>query len=412
MRQLLALVLVGLPLAAAAADWQFDAPVELTATGAAAHFHHLDGAGRRHVAAAGQEVAIAWEDDHSGMPQVYLAVMSLGADTPAARYRLSLGEEAYEPAVVAAGPGRWVAAWEQDETVVARVVDGDGPGPVTLLADQGARQVTLAQDGAGGLAAAWAKSTPAGQLLEVASLRVEGREIVLAESPIRVAPLQAHAYQGHPAATWAPGGRLVVAWEDRRAGHTRLYFSSRDQGGTFAPERQLNEHNAPPADGDEALSLGSGVMRVMLATDAGGGLQAIWLDKRNPSSGYAVWGAASTDGGERFGVNAIVQDDLGAAVPQWHAALAGGVGGFVAVWDDTREAWGDEAEPGDVILSTRVDGAWSPDLVVPVASGAGYQGSPAAALGPDGSLHLVWIEKADLSAPSRLFYARALPAAQ
>jgi len=412
MRYLLALVFAGLPIIAGAAEWRFDSPVELTAKDTAAHFHHHDGAGRRHVAAGEQEVAVVWEDDHSGMPQVYMAVLAYGADAPAARYRLSLGDEAYEPAVVAAGDGRWVAAWEQDGTVVARFIDGDGPGPVTPLVEKGARQVTLARDGAGRLAAAWAKSTPVGQLLEATLLRVEGRRIVLADAPTRVAPLQAHAYQAYPAATWAPGGRLVVAWEDRRAGHTRLYYSSRDPGGAFAPARQLNEHNAPPPDAGETLALGSGVMRVMLATDTAGRLQAIWLDKRNPSSGYAVWGASSTDGGKSFGVNTIVQDELGAAVPQWHAALAGGPGGFVAVWDDTRESWGDETEPGDVILSTRVDGAWSPDLVVPVASGEGYQGSPAAALGDDGSLHLVWIEKADLSAPSRLFYASGLPATE
>ena len=103
MRYLLALVFAGLPMVVGAAEWRFETPVELTAKDAAAHFHHHDGAGRRHVAAGKQQVAVVWEDDHSGMPQVYMAVLPYGADTHAARYRLSLGGEAYEPAVVAAG---------------------------------------------------------------------------------------------------------------------------------------------------------------------------------------------------------------------------------------------------------------------------------------------------------------------
>jgi hypothetical protein len=100
----------------------------------------------------------------------------------------------------------------------------------------------------------------------------------------------------------------------------------------------------------------------------------------------------------------MVQDELGAAVPQWHAALAGGVPGFVAAWDDTREGWGDGSEPGDVVLSWNFGSAWSPDLVVPGASGEGYQGSPAVALDPQGDLHLLWIEGDDLSSPTRLRY--------
>lgn len=407
MKYRIAVFAVCLPIAAEAAAWRSEQPQDVTAPGGSAHFHHLDGAGRRHVAAGVGGVAVSWEDDHSGAPQVYIGVRPHESNGFSVHYQLSNGEEAYEPAIVSAGPGRWLAAWEQDEKVVASIIDAEGPGPVTVLAKGGARQVTLASDNAGRLAAVWARSGPAGQLLESASLRISGRTVELDESPLAVAPLQSHAYQGHPAAAWIPDGRLVVAWEDRRAGHTRLFYSSRERGNAFTAERQLNEHNEPPPD--EALNgrLGSGVMRVMLATDAGGNVRAIWLDKRDAASGYAVWGAASADGGLSFGANTIVQDDLGAAVAQWHAALAGGPEGFVAAWDDTREAWGDESESGDVVISTLEGDTWSADWVVPVASGEGYQGSPAVALDQDGVLHLVWIARDNLSAPTRLFYTRA-----
>ena len=329
---------------------------------------------------------------------------------------MSTGDEAYEPAIVSLGQGRWLAAWEQDGVIAARVIDADGSGSVATLSAKGGRQVTLTADGSGRVAAVWARALGDGQVIEAAELRSPGREVEFAQAATRVSPVDDHPYQGFPAATWGADGRLLVTWEDRRAGHTRLFHTWREQGQAFAPERQLNQHFAPTRDGSETAGqnigldrgLGSGVMRVMLGTDDKGAVQTIWLDKRHAASGYAVWGAESKDGGQTFGPNHIVQDDLGAAVQQWHAALAGGKPGFVAAWDDTREAWGDADEPGDVLLSWRKhsDTGWSPDLVVPGASGEGYQGSPAVALDPQGDLHLIWIERDNLSSPSRLRYLR------
>jgi hypothetical protein len=151
-------------------------------------------------------------------------------------------------------------------------------------------------------------------------------------------------------------------------------------------------------------------MRAALAADpVTGVVRAIWLDKRNAASGYAVWGAASGDRGETFGANGIVQDEQGATVAQWHAGLAAAGGRFVAAWDDAREAWSDPDESGDLILSWHDGEAWSADLVVPGASGSGYQGAPAVALDPHGGLHLVWLERADLTAPTALRYLYGRP---
>jgi hypothetical protein len=403
MKRLLACLALWLPAAALASPWAFSEPLTVNDGTADRYFHHLDGAGRRHVAASAAAVAVAWEDDRSGAPQVYAAAKPHAANDFSRQWRLSNGAEAYEPAIVALAEDRWLAAWEQDGAVVARLIEAGIPGPLLPLAPAPSRQVTLAVDPAGRVAAAWVREQAAGQLVEAAELQItEEAARPVAVAP--VAPFDGHAYQGYPALAWGPAGRLVVAWEDRRAGHTRLFHSWREGGGAFAAARQLNEHNAPRGPGGEDLNLGSGVMRVALAGGADGELHAVWLDKRNPSSGYAVWGAASADGGRTFGPNRIVQDELGAAVPQWHAALAAGPAGFVAAWDDTREAWGDSAEPGDVLLSWHHGDGWSADLLVPGASGEGYQGSPAVALDPGGALHLVFIERADLSSPTRLRY--------
>ena len=416
MKRLLLQVTLSLPGIALAAPWSFGEPVTVAGATGSPHYHHLDGAGRQHIAASASEVALVWEDDRSGAPQVYFAVKPRVAESFPRTEQLSTGDEAYEPAIVSLGPGRWLAAWEQDGVIAARVIDADGSGSVATLSAKGGRQVTLTADGSGRVAAVWARALGDGQVIEAAELRSAGREVEFAQAATRVSPVDDHPYQGFPAATWGADGRLLVAWEDRRAGHTRLFHTWRELGQAFAPERQLNQHFAPTGDGPETAGqntgldrgLGSGVMRVMLGADDKGAVQAIWLDKRHAASGYAVWGAESKDGGRSFGPNQIVQDDLGAAVQQWHAALAGGKPGFVAAWDDTREAWGDADEPGDVLLSWRKhsDTGWSPDLVVPGASGEGYQGSPAVALDPQGDLHLIWIERDDLSSPSRLRYLR------
>jgi hypothetical protein len=58
------------------------------------------------------------------------------------------------------------------------------------------------------------------------------------------------------------------------------------------------------------------------------------------------------------------------------------------------------------LFSWKTGGGWSPDLVVPGASGEGYQGSAAIAGDPQGDLHSIWLERADPSSPTRLRYLR------
>jgi len=395
------------PVACYGGLWDFGQPVTVTGASLAPHYHHLSGSGRRHLAAAERHVALVWEDDRTGSPQVYAAIKRLPDPGFRLTFQLSSGTEAYEPAIVSIADTRWVVAWEQDgEILVSLLTPEAHTRPLSLSSGPG-RQVTLAADGAGQVAAIWAKRQGRKQRLVAADLLVRDRELAVSAELI-VTPDDASHFQSFPAAAYTSKGELFVAWEDRRAGHTRLYGSLREAGSAFRPAIQLNEHREPAAMENYLENTGTGVMRVSVASGRDGLVEAVWLDKRNPGSGYAVWGGRSRDGGYQFGENVRVQDTMGEAVAQWHASVISFGGGLIAAWDDARENWSDAKEVGDVFLSWRTDGGWSDDWPVPGASGDGYQGSPVMAIDMSGDLHLAWIEKATLTAPSRLRYSHGI----
>ncbi len=396
---------LSLPICAWSAPWSFDAPVEVVDRSLPPHFQHLEGAGRLHIAAGERSLAVVWEDDRDGSPQVYAAVKELAENAFEPDVKLSTGNEAFDPAVVALEGNRWIAAWEQNGEIWGSILDSSQVTLPARLSGGAARQVTLAADNGENVHAVWARVSNGAQVLEVAPLKVAAN-LLQVEAPVRVTPGADTHYQGYPAATFVGNGRLVVAWEDRRAGHTRLFSSWRKGRQPFSPEIQLNEHRAPATTDD--FRGGTGVMRVTLARGQEDTVQAVWLDKRNPGSGYAVWGARSVDGGKSFSSNHKVQDELGDAIQQWHASVDHGRVGFVSTWDDARERWADESETADVWVSWQTESGWSGDESVPGASGAGYQGSPAMTIDREGDIHIVWIERDSRTSPGRLRYVRGV----
>jgi hypothetical protein len=189
---------------------------------------------------------------------------------------------------------------------------------------------------------------------------------------------------------------VVVAWEDRRAGHTQVYAAHSASGGRFAAPRVLNP--LPPSR--VPFGKGTGAMRVVLARGEAKQVVAVWLDKRDFAGGYDVYAAFSTDGGRGFGEAHIVQDEFGNNIAQWHAAVAAdGRGGVVAVWDDRRD------ETADIWLSWPVENGWSENQAVGVAAGAGEQTHPAIVFDAAGQLHLAWLDRGSPDEPTRVRYA-------
>lgn len=56
------------------AGWQFSQRIAITGAAVEATYHHLEGAGRKHIAVSGNKVAVLWEDNSSADPQIYIAI--------------------------------------------------------------------------------------------------------------------------------------------------------------------------------------------------------------------------------------------------------------------------------------------------------------------------------------------------
>ncbi|PKM43004.1 MAG: hypothetical protein CVV05_16835 [Gammaproteobacteria bacterium HGW-Gammaproteobacteria-1] len=394
----LATALLGLTLALPLqAEWVFADFEAVSGTPQAKLFPHLESAGRGNLAAGGGQLALVWEDNRDGSPQVYAALRDLGRTGFSAPRRLSTGAEAYEPVVLGLGEGRFLAAFEQDGKVVMRVFSAAAQGPLATLDAAASAQPTLAA-GKVGLHAVWG--------------RRDGRFLRLVSAPLTVDGLKPHAGAARAvdtspaqdeqlyASLVATAGGYALAWEDRRAGHTRLLTATSSDGRKWSEPQPLNEIPRSGTARELGLGRGPGVTRVCLAGDGADTVAAVWMDKRDFLSGYDIYAGVSTDGGAGFGANEKAQDVFGAEKPQWHPAVAVTPHGVVAAWDDPRD------DSPDIWLAARAGGKdWSDDFTLDGARGTGSQDNPAL-LWHGGRLHLAWVHRDEQGGQVRYAQAR------
>jgi hypothetical protein len=374
--------------AAAAAPWEFGAPVTVAAPKKGV-FHHLESAGRRSIAVSSGTVAIAWEDNRDGIPRAYVAFRFPGLQG-LVEQRLSGTHAAYEPAVTALPGGQFLFGWEEEGAVWVRTGGPDGLGVSLRLSHFEASQITLAA-GEAGVFAAWAERTGEHTAIQLARLHPDR---VGAMPTIAVVAGPSTQDQLYPALAVLKSV-VVVAWEDRRAGHTVLLYSRTPDGQKFSAPQILNDQRRR----SQVFGRGTGAARVALARLDDERAAAVWLDKREFEGGYDVYAAVSDPGGAHFGHNEKVQDDFGNNIGQWHATIAAHPGVPLAVaWDDDRDG-----NP-DIWLSWRTANGWSGDLAVPGGAGPGPETSPAITLDEDGNLFLVWVAQQDPDHPTQLRY--------
>ncbi len=398
MKHLVLMLALAVAAPAIAAPWHFDAPVEVVAARAGV-YPHLAGAGRRHLAVQGATVAVVWEDNRRGQPQVHIALRP-GAPRPFTHpLRLSTGKTAYEPAIVAVGSDAFVVAWEQDDAIHARLIDVRGnPGPVLRLGERGSQVALAAYDGR--VTAVWSEPQGHNRLLKLTTLAMAAGRQLRAQPPVTVeAEPPAGATPSFPSVVVTRAG-TVVAWEDRRTVSTAIFYSHSSDGRGFSAPRLINERADPPSGA--AYGKGTTAMRVVLASQGDTGISAVWLDKRTLGNGFDTYAAFSADGGVTFGANQKVQDSFANTFAQLNAVVAARPGLVVVLWNDDRD--GNQ----DLWLSWPAgDGGWSENLAVPGASGPGDQTHSAVVMDAAGHLHIVWLERLRTDGPTRLRYLRA-----
>jgi hypothetical protein len=376
--------------------WKFSTRVAVTDSPVKGIFHHLEGAGRKHIAVSAQTVAVTWEDNRHGVPQVFIAIKGFTDKQFSDAMQVSDGVEAYEPAIANLPDNRFVLVWEQDQSVFARSYSRHGfSKPIRLNSHQAANP-TIATFGRE-MFSAWREQTEQGWFLQVAHLELTQNNQLRIVSSVSVEQEGLATQVLYPSLAVNSAG-VCVAWEDRRAGHTRLLFAySTDEGRTFGEPQHLNEFLSNRNQYDQ----GSGVTRVSLASFASDEVLAAWMDKRLGAHGYGIFAALGVEGGAEFWPNERVHSEGSDQLPHNNPAVAGNSEGqFVVTWDDFR--LGDS----DVWISSyNDDEEWSLDHSPAVASGKGEQTHPSIVLDEEGSLHLLWVERSDFNAPSRLYYS-------
>lgn len=393
------------PFDVVAVPWNFSAPLDVTQLHGQSIFHHLGSGGRNAIAVSpAGRVAVVWEDNRDGVVRCYLGQRS-GSDTSFAELQISGDRSCYEPAVTAIDDRQFAVAWEEDGAIRVRVVtDTDVSVPLSL-SRKTASQAALTTTPNGGLAVAWSQREGGHTRIWVATLQREGPLALRITHSKAVGDDALKGDQAYPDILSLEQDRLLLAWEDRRKGHSVILASEGDISLGFATPQQINESFW----GGRALGYGrgTGAMRVSLASADGKQAVAVWADKRDFRSGYDVYAAMREKHTTAFGANEKVQDGFADMVAQWHPEIAAGLLGTqhltVSVWDDDREG------TPDIWLSWRTSNQWSDDLEVPGASGPGVQVEPAIALDNDGGLHLAWVEKDQVGGPSRVRYLSGKP---
>lgn len=371
-----------------AAPWEFGEPVTVSAAHAGV-FHHLEAAGRQSIAVSAGTVAVVWEDNRDGTQRAYAALRVSGKDDFVLQ-RLSGMQEAYAPVVMALPQGGFIFGWEEGGHVWVRTGGSAGFAPPLSLGGTEAAQIVL---GAGdlGVFAAWSERSGVHMAIRCARLKPGATLTAKPAMAVTAAPTEDQIY---PALVVLKAA-VVLAWEDRRDGHTVILHAHTRDGKSFSNTQILNEQKERRS---QTFGRGTGAARVALVRLDAERASAVWLDKRDFEGGYDVYAALSEPGTLRFLRNEMVQDEFGNNIGQWHAAIAARPEVLAVAWDDDRDG------SPDIWLSWREASGWSANVAVPGAAGTGAETSPAMVLDADDNLHLVWIERQSEGAPTRLRY--------
>ncbi|MBI3571754.1 MAG: hypothetical protein HY082_11760 [Gammaproteobacteria bacterium] len=392
----LALILFFSPLAQAE-GWGFGGKISVAPVGNSNNvFQHLDATGRKSMAMSGDVLAVTWEDNRSGSSQAYVVFKATDKNEFSRARRISSGKSAFGPTILALRGNRFLAAWEQDNAIWARLVSPQGLGGSLKISGKDAVQVALATHDGQRIVAVWCQRAGKFNRIVAQELKISaGEEVTRVGTPEPVDANPPMDDQSYPTVAVTGKGTLV-AWEDRRRQHTVLLYSHAAPGGNFSVPQLLNE----VVQKSDLYGHGNGVTRVALDMYGADRIAATWMDKRGDQTGYDIYAAFSEDGGRSFGTNELVQDSFADQYAQWHPAISGDAAGRVIVaWDDDRD------DVSSIWLACKNRDGWSTNFSPPAASGGGDKTSPSITLDARGNLHLIWLEQGEENGPDRIMYA-------
>ena len=385
-----------LPCSAISQPWTFSAPVVISASKTNV-YHHLESAGRRNVAATSHSTAIVWEDDRTGVPSIYLALKEKSEEQFLTQVKISNQGDSYEPSITALNHHDYAISWEEDGHVWLRVINAEKTNlPIMSKAFKVSTNssmyssLTFKNDI---LFLTFSEKQSPFLQIKLMTFKIKDQDIIpMSQCIIDKEPVIAD--QLYPAIV-ALKNMQVVAWEDRRPGHTIIMASESNNNCDFTPPVRVSQC---PGNQNLPYGKGHGVSRVAITDFGNSNIMAAWADKRDFREGYDIYSALYLTS-SRWENNQRVQDDFGGLARQWHTTLAGHPEGYLAAsWTDDREG------TTDIFFSWYKDGEWSDDLALPGASGQNEQSHPSITFDDSGNVHIAWITREKVGGPTELYY--------
>ena len=214
-------------------------------------------------------------------------------------------------------------------------------------------------------------------------------------------PITVTSRQIRPSIAVGSRGDIHIVWEDYRdnveLGNIH-YAKSVDRGQTFSTDKRINEVF------DHATHHG----RPTIVADGSDTLYVFWEDYRNASHLGDIYCSLSTNGGETFASNVMVDDPITVTSRQIRPAAAVDNSGVLhVVWEDYR----DDAERGNIYSARSIDGGktFKRDVMVdsPFTTTT-HQANPAIAVTGNGLVHVMWEDYRDHPDRANIYYSRSV----
>jgi PKD repeat protein len=191
------------------------------------------------------------------------------------------------------------------------------------------------------------------------------------------------ADHAHPAIAVAPDRSVLAVWDDPRN-------LARGRDIYFSKSTDLgNTWSANIIVNDDVG--GTSQDAPDIAVNPAGTIFVAWSDSRNANTAPDIYATRSTNGGASFAANVKVNDDAGATY-QGSVALAAGPTKVQAIWTDTR-TWGSTGS--DIYSSSTTDGiTWAANQRVNDDNlPANYQNTPTVGVDASGDVFAAWFDQ-------------------